>query len=75
MLQTVHTQGRCQHQHQDNENRRQDLIPFSPDYIRDDIQRIIVGIDAEQTENAHHPEHPKGHHSRRKENGKEIGKE
>lgn len=73
VLQAVHAQAGGQHQHEDDENGRKKLLLFAHNDFRDHIQRVVVGIDAEQAEDPYDPEHAEGDGSRREKEGEILG--
>ena len=73
MLQRVHAQAGGQHQHQDDEHRGQQLLPLAGHHLGDDVEGVVVGVDAEQAEDTHYPEHPEGHRPGGEEEGQAVG--
>ena len=58
MLYAVHGQRGSEHQHQYDKHRGKDLIALLLDNGGDDLEGVILCVDAEQVEDAHHTEHP-----------------
>ena len=54
----VHAQAGRQHQHQQDEQRRGQLVLFFIEDRSDDVEGIIRAVDAEQAQDTHHPQHP-----------------
>ena len=75
MLYRVHAQAAGQHQHQDNEHAGDQLLPLFRQDFRDRVEGIVIGVDAEQAKDAHHPENTERHRAVRKKHRKIIGQE
>ena len=56
MLDRIHGQAGSQHQNENNEKRSQELLCLAGDDLADDIQGIVIGVDAEQPQDARHPD-------------------
>ena len=56
MFQTVHTEAGSQHQDQDDKEGGQKLLPLVIKHIRDNIQRVVISVDPEQTEDPYDTE-------------------
>ena len=69
MLQRIHTQARGQHQNRNDEYRGEKLLPLSVDDLGDHVQRIVIGIDAKDTEDARDAEQAEHHRTGREEYG------
>ena len=61
MLQRVHTQTGGGHQHQNDKHGGEKLLGLAGKDLSNDVQGIVIGVDPEQAEDPHHPEHPEGH--------------
>ena len=72
MFQTVHTKAGSNHKNQNDKHRGRQLLAFAGDDCGYDIQRIVIGIDLEQTENTYDAEHTECGGSGREEDWQEI---
>ena len=67
VFETVHAQAGGEHQDQDRKYRGEKLLAFALQDVRDQPQRIIVGIDPEEPEHPHDTQHPESGRARREE--------
>ena len=67
VFERVHTKARTEHQHEDDEHRREQLLFFADDDLGDDVERIVIRIDAEQPEDPRHAEQPERRRAGREE--------
>ena len=75
VFQAVHAQAGPQHQHNDDEDRREQLLFLADNNFRDHVEGVVVGVDAEQAEDPDDPEHPEGNGACREEKGQVMGQE
>lgn len=61
MLQTVHTQAGRQHQDQYREHGREELLLLARQDFCDQFEGVVVGVDPEQAEYPHDPQHSECH--------------
>ena len=73
MLQRVHTQTGGGHQHQNDKHGGEKLLGLAGKDLSNDVQGIVIGVDPEQAEDPHHPEHPEGHGPGGEEKGHVVG--
>ncbi len=57
MFDAVHAETAGKHQDKHDKNGGDDLIPFFIQNGRDDIERVIFGIEPEQMEDPRNPQH------------------
>ena len=67
MLRIVHAYASRQHQHEDDEKRRQYLPALLLDDRSDDVEGIVLFVQPEQMQDPYHPQHSEYHHSREEE--------
>ena len=67
MLRIVHAYASRQHQHEDDEKRRQYLPALLLDDRSDDVEGIVLLVQPEQMQDPYHPQHSEYHHSREEE--------
>ncbi len=67
MLRIVHAYASRQHQHEDDEKRRQYLPALLLDDRSDDMEGIVLLVQPEQMQDPYHPQHSEYHHSREEE--------
>ncbi len=60
MLCGVHAEGGCHHEDEDDENGRQELVLLLVEDSPDDIEGVVVGVDAEEVKDSDHTEHAEG---------------
>ena len=56
----VHAEGGCHHEDEDDENGRQELVLLLVEDSPDDIEGVVVGVDAEEVKDSDHTEHAEG---------------
>ena len=47
MLQTVHAQTGGEHENEDREHGRKELLPFAVQHFGYEFKRVVIGIDTE----------------------------
>ncbi len=72
MLQAVHAQTGCKHEHKDDKYRREELLFLACNDLGDHTERIIVRIDPEKPEDPDNPEHAESNCSRWKKDREVI---
>ena len=75
VLQTVHAETGGDHQYRDDEYGREKLLAFADNDIGDDIKGVVIGGDAEQTEDADHSNHAESNDAGGEEERQIVGKE
>ena len=71
VLRAIHAEGSGQYQHQDDEDRVEDGVLLLLDDGRDDLEGIVLGVDAEQMQNAGGAQDPKGPEPGQEEEGQD----
>ena len=72
VLQAVHAQTGRQHEDQNGEYRRKELLFLAREHFRDQLEGVVVCVYPKQAEYPHDPQHPERYGSRGEEDGKKI---
>ena len=72
VFQAVHAQAGGYHQNQNDKDGRDQLLLFAVQHLGDDIEGAVIGVDLEQTEDAHHTEDAEHRRAGRKKDGQII---
>ena len=75
MLQAVHAEARRQHEDKDDEDGGYQGLPLGAEDLGNDVQGIIVAVDAEQAEYPDHTDHAERHGPAREHDRQEVRKE